>query len=153
MTETRTRVRNLVRTEGADWLKRGVTDLMKAAALDYYRNNAACNAAKRLADSARKVLYSNMVSAQVASFEVELRNDEGVTVLVAELETPTREVMDPRLLWEVLKADTDPKGREQFFDTVSATRQAVELHCSKAIAARIAVPSAGSENAVVRPKK
>jgi hypothetical protein len=129
----------------AEFLPEIPAELQEHAAV-FYRQNQASNAAKRLADAARKALYAGMKDAGLDSFEFPANIDGRGLFLQAVLETPLSTVVDvARLRKEV--------SDEQFLQIVSASLKAVETVAGREVLTRCSSTVSGTENVKVGPKK
>lgn len=127
-----------------------VSSDMKLHAEAYYTQNRAANEARGVADKNRKILFKEMKAAGVESFNLDIPQAGGMTVLDVAIETPTKLYMDPAVLFVVMGCDKDRKKIPAFLELVSVTKAAIVEQLGSAIALRCEKDGFGKEDVFVK---
>lgn len=115
---------------------------MESLAIEFFRSNAAANAAKRSAEKARELLYAAMKAEGIEKFNVQ---DE-LTSLEAKIFASSKNIIDVESLAKFVSPET-------FIKIVSATQKNVIEHAGSDVAMRCLRLVQGEENVSVTTVK
>ncbi len=146
MSSTATRSKRALTTKKAE-----LSATLQAKAIEFFTQNKAMNAAKKIAEDARKSLYVGMKADGIkqATFPCTLTGKDGKaieTTLECVVAAPTGQVVDIVTLQKLVPMDT-------FLKIVSASQEAVKEHTSASVLAQCLVPAVGTENVKVAQAK
>lgn len=123
-------------------------------AVTFYTKNAEMNAAKKVAEKARKELYGGMKEVGLLKFDLETNIDGKPFILDAEVGTGNdRTVIDVEKLFK--RYEDGKLSRENLISMLSATKKAVEEGNGggKELLAQVSHTESGTENVSVKPRK